>query len=73
MSSATMEISMEIPQKKNLRINILKEKHPDSPWGLRKLHVPRLPLNYSNECFSGEAAFFLQKAQEATWRNHCFP
>lgn len=43
-------------KKKNLRINILKEKHPDSPWGLRKLLVPRLPFNHSNECFCGEAA-----------------
>lgn len=38
-------------KKKNLRINILKEKHPDSPWGPGKLHVPRLPLSHSNECF----------------------
>lgn len=60
MSSATMEIVWRfLKKKKNLRINILKEKHPDSPWGPGKLHVPRLPLaiqtsvsEESQRCFS---------------------
>lgn len=66
MSSASMEISMEIPQKKNLRIDFLKEKCPDSPKGLGESHVPRLLLNQLNECFCGEAAAVYPEVPEAT-------
>lgn len=55
MSSAIMEISMEIPQKK-FKNTFLTGEILRLSQGAQKLHVPGFSLKLLNECFCGKAA-----------------